>query len=220
MRVLIILMFLSNLNQAQSLPKGFAYLKDEVPSIEEDIRYFTDNNFIGERINGYLTPKSIMSIEATKALKEVQKSLKPMGLGLKVFDAYRPQKAVDHFVRWGLDLNDTKMKSIYYPNVEKKNLFKEGYIAKRSGHSRGSTVDLTLIELKSKQELDMGSNFDLFGKFSWFNFSKITSLQKENRELLHRIMLHNGFKFYTQEWWHFTLKNEPYPHRYFNFDID
>ena len=220
MRVLIILMFLSNLNQAQSLPKGFAYLKDEVPSIEEDIRYFTDNNFIGERINGYLTPKSIMTIEATKALKEVQKSLKPMGLGLKVFDAYRPQKAVDHFVRWGLDLNDTKMKSIYYPNVEKKNLFKEGYIAKRSGHSRGSTIDLTLIELKSKKELDMGSDFDLFGKLSWFNFSEITSVQKENRLFLHNIMLQNDFKFYAQEWWHFTLKNEPYPHKYFNFDID
>ena len=152
------------------------------------------------------------------ALVKVQKELKAFGFGLKVFDAYRPQKAVDHFVRWGKALADVKMKNEYYPTVEKRNLFKEGYIAKHSGHSRGSTVDLTLIDLKSRAELDMGSAFDFFGKRSWVKYADISAPQRANRMLLHNIMLKHTFKSYPQEWWHFTLKNEPYK-RYFNFDV-
>jgi len=199
--------------------KDFLELKKEIPSIELDIRYYGSNNFIGKPIDGYLAPKAILTKEATLALKKVQKELKTFSLGLKIFDAYRPQKAVDHFVRWGKDLADIKMKEAFYPNVKKKNLFKEGYIAKYSGHSRGSTVDLTIIDLNSKTELDMGSSFDLFGKLSWIAYKNITAQQRANRMLLHIIMLKYGFKSYAQEWWHFTLKNEPYK-EYFNFNIE
>jgi len=212
--ILIILTMLLTL-QAKELPKGFGYIKD----IELDIRYYSSNNFIGQPIDGYFAPKAVLSNQALIALIKVQNSLKPFGLGLKVFDAYRPQKAVDHFVQWGLDLNDTLMQNEYYPTVEKKNLFKEGYIAKKSGHSRGSTVDLTIIDLETKQELDMGSPFDFFGKASWVVYKDITSQQRVNRMLLHTIMVQYGFNAYDQEWWHFTLKNEPYPRKYFNFNV-
>lgn len=204
--------------KAQAFPHGFIEVKEEIPSIELDIRYLGVENFMGTSVDGYFDAKAILSFKATMALKGVQRELKAFGLGLKVFDAYRPQKAVDHFVRWGRDLDDIKMKSVYYPEVQKKNLFKEGYIAKHSGHSRGSTIDLTLIDLESKVELDMGSSFDLFGKRSWVKYEKIGASQRAHRMLLHTLMLKHGFKAYTQEWWHFTLKNEPYKN-YFNFDV-
>lgn len=199
--------------------KDFLELKKEIPSIELDIKYYGSDNFIGKPIDGYLAPKAILTKEATLALKKVQKELKTFSLGLKIFDAYRPQKAVDHFVRWGKDLSDIKMKKAFYPNVEKKNLFKEGYIAKHSGHSRGSTVDLTIIDAESKIELDMGSSFDFFGTNSWVHYKNITAEQRANRMLLHMIMLKYGFKSYAQEWWHFTLKNEPYS-KYFDFNVE
>ena len=205
--------------EAKEIPKGFVYIKDKIPSVELDCRYYGSNNFVGERIDGYLSPRAILSREAVGALVKVQEELKAFGLGLKIFDAYRPQKAVDHFVRWGRDLSDVKMKSEYYPTVQKRNLFKEGYIAKHSGHSRGSTVDLTIIDLESRVELDMGSGFDFFGKSSWVTYSNILATQRANRMLLHNIMLKHGFKSYKQEWWHFTLRDEPYS-RYFNFDVE
>ena len=201
------------------IPKTFSYIEDKIPTIELEIRYHGENNFIGTAIDGYLAPKAILTIEATLALSQVQEELKSFNLGLKVFDAYRPQKAVDHFVRWGRDLDDIKMKAIYYPTVEKKNLFRDGYIAKKSGHSRGSTVDLTIIDLKSKKELDMGSSFDFFGVVSHVNYEKISTQQRANRMLLNQVMLKHGFKAYAEEWWHFTLKNEPYKKTYFNFDV-
>ena len=198
---------------------NFLELKKEIPSIELDIKYYGSDNFIGKPITGYLAPKAILTKQATLALKKVQTELKTFSLGLKIFDAYRPQKAVDHFVRWGKDLTDIKMKDSFYPNVEKKNLFKEGYIAEHSGHSRGSTVDLTIIDLESKTELDMGSSFDFFGTASWVYYKHITPQQRANRMLLHTIMLKHGFKSYAQEWWHFTLKNEPYK-EYFDFNVE
>jgi len=204
--------------QANEIPKGFAYVEENIPSVELDIKYFSAHNFIGKPIDGYFSGHAILTTEATKALKKVQLELETFGLGLKIFDAYRPQKAVDHFVRWGKDLSDRKMKFEFYPSVEKKNLFKEGYIAKHSGHSRGSTVDLTIIDLESKIELDMGSSFDLFGRSSWISYKGIGVVQRVNRMLLHNIMLKHNFKSYPQEWWHFTLKNEPYK-KYFDFDI-
>ena len=204
--------------EAKEIPKGFVYIKDKIPSVELDCRYYGSNNFIGERIDGYLSPRAILSKEAVGALLKVQEELKSFGLGLKVFDAYRPQKAVDHFVRWGRDLVDVKMKSEYYPTVEKRNLFKEGYIAKHSSHSRGSTVDLTIIDLQSRVELDMGSAFDFFGERSWVEYSNILATHRANRMLLHNIMLKYNFKSYAQEWWHFTLKDEPYK-SYFDFDV-
>jgi D-alanyl-D-alanine dipeptidase len=217
-KIVLILGVLFMNSEAQELPKGFVWLKKEIATIEEDIKYYGSNNFIGMPIRGYLAPKAILSIEATNALKKVQNELKLFGLGLKVFDAYRPQKAVDHFVHWGKDLEDTKMKLEFYPKVEKKNLFKEGYIATHSGHSRGSTIDLTIIDLRTKNELDMGSNFDLFGQCSWVKYSNISTQQRANRMLLHNMMLKHNFKSYPQEWWHFTLQNEPYK-KYFDFDV-
>jgi len=204
--------------EAKEIPKGFVYIKEKMPTVELDCRYYGSNNFVGERIDGYLSSQAILSREAVGALLKVQEELKAFGLGLKIFDAYRPQKAVDHFVRWGRDVHDVRMKSAYYPTVHKRNLFKEGYIAKHSSHSRGSTVDLTIIDLKSRVELDMGSSFDFFGEHSWVNYSNLLPTHRANRMLLHNIMLKYNFKSYAQEWWHFTLKNEPYT-RYFDFDI-
>ena len=201
------------------IPKSFSYVKDKIPTIELELRYASTNNFVGEVIEGYLAPRAILTTKATHALAKVQKELEGFGLGLKIFDGYRPQRAVDHFVRWGRDLTDKKMKQEYYPNVEKRNLFKEGYIAKRSGHSRGSTVDLTIIDLETKEELDMGSSFDFFGKESWVHYSKITPQQRANRMLLNQVMTKYGFRAYAQEWWHFTLEDEPYKDRYFNFEV-
>lgn len=216
---ILVLGFLLIMLKAKDLPKGFVSVKDKIPNIELELRYFTTNNFLGKRVDGYTSNRAILTIGATEALVRVQKDLNRFGLGLKIFDAYRPQKAVDDFVRWGKDLNDTLKKDEYYPTVDKKNLFKEGYIAEKSGHSRGSTVDLTIIDLKSKKELDMGSDFDFFGKKSWVNYRDITYQQRANRMLLNSVMLRNGFKSYKQEWWHFVLKSEFYVDYYFNFNI-
>ncbi|MCK4441718.1 MAG: M15 family metallopeptidase [Sulfurovaceae bacterium] len=213
----IVLMF--NILQAKDLPKGFVSVTDIIPNIELELRYYSNNNFMGRRVKGYNQNRAILTIEATKALAKVQKELNQFGLGLKIFDSYRPQKAVDDFVAWGRDLNDTLMKKKYYPTEDKKNLFRDGYIAKKSGHSRGSTIDLTIIDLDSKNELDMGSSFDFFGKVSWVKYSKIKANQRANRMLLHEVMMKYGFRPYTQEWWHFTLEKEPYPDKYFDFNI-
>ena len=215
---ILILITLFTFSEA-NLPKSFLYIDKEIPNILLDIRYHSSDNFVGEVIDGYLAPRAILTKKAISRLAQIQKELESFSLGLKVFDAYRPQKAVDHFVRWGRDLSDVKMKSIYYPNVQKKNLFKKGYIAKRSGHSRGSTIDLTIIDLNTKKELDMGSSFDYFGKLSWVKAENITYEQRANRMLLNIVMLKYGFKSYAEEWWHFTLKNEPYKKTYFNFDV-
>jgi D-alanyl-D-alanine dipeptidase len=218
-RAILFFIFITSLMEAKKLHKNFVYIQDEIPNIQLDIRYYAEDNFIGSRIDGYLSPKAILTEQATKALKKVQDELNSFGLGLKVFDAYRPQKAVNHFVKWGVDLDATKMKESYYPTVDKKNLFRLGYIAKKSGHSRGSTVDLTIIELSSKTEIDMGSSFDFFGKESWVKYLDLKPQQRANRALLNSIMIRYGFKSYKQEWWHFTLKNEPYGYDYFDFDV-
>ncbi len=206
-------------NISPSLPDGFVYIEQMIPDITTEIRYYTGHNFVGERINGYLKPRCILTRDATDQLKKVQIELRKSGLGLKIFDAYRPQKAVDHFVLWAKDHNDIKMKTEFYPNVKKENLFKEGYIASKSSHSRGSTVDLTIISLKTHKALDMGSNYDFFGPASWLNYPDITPLQRSNRNLLRSLMTKYGFNPYPQEWWHFTLKNEPFPDTYFDFPV-
>jgi zinc D-Ala-D-Ala dipeptidase len=204
------------------LPNGFVYLEHIIPSVEMDIRYFTTDNFVGQRIDGYLAPKCILTAQAAEALKQVQADLDPFGLGLKVFDCYRPQRAVDQFIRWAHDLADIKMKNVFYPDVGKENLFKEGYIAGPSSHSRGSTVDLTIVsqsENGTEGELEMGSHFDLFSPRSWPMSAEITSSQRAHRMLLRLLMMKHGFVPYPQEWWHFTLKQEPYPNTYFNFPV-
>jgi len=204
-----------------SLPKGFVYVRDIVPNLVLDLRYFGNNNFIGEKIDGYRADVCIIHGDAAKALAGVQAELKPFGLGLKIFDAYRPQSAVDHFVRWAKDLSDIRMKAEFYPDVDKKDLFKEGYIASKSGHSRGSTIDLTIISLSGNhQELDMGSGFDFFGPISWPLSPLVTPEQRANRMLLQTLMVKHGFKPYKKEWWHFTLEQEPFADTYFDFFVE
>ncbi|MFY0629232.1 MAG: M15 family metallopeptidase [Flavobacteriaceae bacterium] len=201
------------------IPDGFSYLSDIDTTIQSELRYITHNNFIGKPIDGYQKNTVIMTTPAANALKEVQSKLVKFGLSLKIYDAYRPQQAVDHFVRWAKVLSDTKMKQQYYPNVAKKDLFKLDYIAAKSGHTRGSTVDLTIIDIKTGKELDMGSSFDFFGTPSHPFYPELTKEQRSNRFLLRNLMLEAGFKPYSKEWWHFTLKNEPYPATYFNFPV-
>lgn len=205
--------------QSQTLPKGFSYVNAIEPTIQKELRYCTNNNFIGTSINGYEESKLITTTQTAKALKKVQNELLKKGFSLKIFDAYRPQTAVNHFVKWARVINDTLMKQQYYPNVNKRNLFKEGYIASKSGHSRGSTVDLTIIDLKTNKELDMGSPYDFFGTPSHITYQNITKQQKENRQLLQNTMLKHGFRPYPNEWWHFTLRNEPFPKTYFDFPV-
>ena len=205
-----------------ALPDGFVYVDAVIPDIRLELRYYTTDNFVGERIDGYLQPRCILTRKAAEALKKVQADLKPFGLGLKVYDAYRPQRAVDHFVRWAKDPNDTRMKSKYYPDVPKENLFKEKYIMEKSSHSRGSTVDLTIVALDAKEEgkeLDMGSGFDFFSPKSWPTDSSMSASRRAHRLLLQTLMTKHGFKPYPEEWWHFTLKDEPFPETYFDFPV-
>ena len=206
-------------SQQNSLPKGFVYLSDVDSSIKSELRYISNNNFIGKPIDGYQKNIIIISTPTANSLKKIQKKLTEFNLSLKIFDAYRPQKAVDHFVRWAKNLNDTLMKREYYPKVPKKMLFDYGYIAYKSGHTRGSTVDLTIIDLKTGKELDMGSPYNFFGTKSHPQHKKLSKKQRSNRLLLRNLMLTNGFKPYENEWWHFTLNKEPFPNTYFNFPI-
>jgi len=208
--------------QVSFLPPGFVYVDQVIPGIKLNLRYYTEHNFVGERIDGYLQPRCILSAPAAQALKAVQDDLQAFGLGLKIFDAYRPQRAVDHFVRWAKDLQDTKMQAEFYPDVQKENLFKEQYIAEKSSHSRGSTVDLTITPLdaaSSDPGLDMGSRFDFFGPKSWPTSMKVSPSARSHRMLLHVLMIKHGFKPYPQEWWHFTLSEEPFPETYFDFSV-
>jgi D-alanyl-D-alanine dipeptidase len=208
---------------AGSLPESFVYVEEAIPHVKIDLRYCTDNNFLGRKVDGYVRPKCVLTKQAAEALKKVQTELNRFGLGLKIYDAYRPQQGVDDFVRWGKDLNDTKMKKDFYPNARKEDLFKEGYIAERSGHSRGSTVDLTIISIDEESfgnDLDMGSCFDFFGPESWPESPAMSANQRANRLLLRALMEKHGFESYSKEWWHFTLKNEPFPNTYFNFSVE
>lgn len=198
---------------------GFVNIADEIPDVTLEIRYYSLFNFIGERIRGYEEPLALLSREACAALKKADADFRGQGYGLKIYDAYRPQSAVDHFVQWAEDLGDTRMKASFYPDVDKKDLFAKGYIAARSGHSRGSTVDLTLIDLKTGEDVDMGGSFDWFGELSHPSFRKITDEQYRNRMFLRDGMMKHGFVPIEEEWWHFTLKDEPYPDTYFTFPV-
>ncbi len=200
--------------------KDFIYLKELMPNLRSDLRYFGSNNFVGSPIDGYNQAKCLLTKEAAYALKKVQDELERLGFGLLIYDAYRPQQAVDHFIRWVKDEKDDKMKVQFYPNINKKELFSLGYISVKSGHSRGSTVDLTIVSLKTKQILNMGSPYDLFDEISGIETTKISKNQKSLRALLKRRMEKHGFKSYEKEWWHFTLDKEPYPDTYFNFPVE
>ena len=197
----------------------FVTLTDVVPDAILEIRYFGTYNLVGARIDGYLEPTALLTREAADSLQAVSKDVMAMGYRLKIYDAYRPQKAVDHFVRWAANVNDTLMKPYFYPALDKSVLFAQGYIAKKSGHTRGSTVDLTLFDMKTEKEVDMGGTFDWFGPESHPDFRGITPAQFANRMILRRAMMRHGFKPISSEWWHFTLKKEPFPHTYFTFPV-
>ena len=201
-------------NEAEpSKHSAFTNINHSIPSLKFEMRYTTTDNFIGRPIDGYQEPICYLTDETAIALVKVQQSLQKEGLGLLVFDCYRPQRAVNHFVRWAKEIYDTKMKSTYYPNVDKKDLFRDGYIAAKSGHSRGSTVDLTIVGF------DMGTPFDFFDPRSHTNAKTVTKKQHNNRMLLKKVMEENGFKNYAEEWWHYTLKEEPFKEHYFDFII-
>ena len=205
--------------QSQNLPEGFSYINDVSPTIQSELRYCYNNNFMGVPVNGYEENTLIATTATAKALKKVQDELALKKLGLKIYDAYRPQTAVNHFVKWARVMSDTIMKKQYYPEVNKHHLFKKGYISSKSGHSRGSTVDLTIINLETGEELDMGSPYDFFGVSSHITYENLSDHQKENRQLLQTVMKKHGFRPYSKEWWHFTLRGEPFPKTFFDFPV-
>ena len=219
MRVLI-LIFTSVffLHNSHNLPDGFIYLKDIDNEIIVDLKYYSKSNFTGKFVDGYYSNNAILTVDAANALVNAQKDFKKIGFSLIVFDAYRPQSAVDFFVEWSKDTNDTINKNIYYPDIKKADLFSLGYIAYKSGHSRGSTVDVSLINISTNEQIDMGTIYDFFGVESSTYYSNISDLQKNNRMILYNVMTNNGFKNYSKEWWHFTLENEPYE-KYYNFPV-
>lgn len=206
--------------QNKKIPENFVYAEQVIPNIEVDMRYAGTNNFIGKPVEGYQKQKAILTKPAAEALKKVQAELEAKGYSLKIFDAYRPQRAINQFKKWAADPVDTTMKAFYYPEVQKKDLFNLGYLSSRSGHSRGSTIDLTLVDKKTGKEVDMGGAYDYFGEISSHNYPHITTQQIKNRELLKSIMGKFGFRPYTKEWWHYTLRQEPFPDTYFDFVIE
>ncbi|HGJ5877462.1 MAG TPA: M15 family metallopeptidase [Arsenophonus sp.] len=205
------------------MPSDFVNVQNEIPEIKTDIRYFNGNNFIGRRINGYNEPVCLMTKLATESLKKVVHVLYPLGLTLKVYDCYRPQRAVNDFISWSQEFHNQSMKTVFYPNVEKSKLFKEGYIAKKSAHSRGSTVDLAIEPINQyspSKVINFGTPFDFFDQKSSFLCQNLSVQARTNRLLLNLLMTSAGFKGYDKEWWHFTLINEPYPNTYFDFPVN
>ena len=226
-----------------TIPENFVDIKSAIHAVTLEIRYYGDHNFLGTKVDGYQAPKCLITAPAAEALAKVQAELQEFAPSLKIYDCYRPQQAVDHFVRWAKDIQDTKTKAEFYPTVDKRNLFRDGYIAEKSGHSRGSTIDLTIVPVPVPAQekynpgqplracylpagkrfrdnsIDMGTGFDCFHELSHPGNSKMGSQQRIHRLLLKTLMDKHGFKNYDQEWWHFTLRNEPYPDTYFDFPV-
>lgn len=226
-----------------AMPDTFIHIEKVIPDALLDIRYYGEHNFLGVRVDGYHAPACILTRQAAEALARVQKDLAPFGFSIKIYDCYRPQQAVDHFVRWAKDIEDVKTRQEFYPTVDKRHLFRDGYIAQRSSHSRGSTVDLTIVALPAAPEppyrsgdllkecylpagvrfadnsLDMGTGFDCFHEMSHPDNKNMAPQHRSNRLLLKTLMERHGFRNYDKEWWHFTLNNEPYPDTYFNFRV-
>lgn len=202
-----------------SLPDGFAYVDELVPGLGVDLKYCGSHNFVGEPVDGYVAPRVIATRAAGGALARVQDELALFGLGLRIYDAYRPQRAVNHFIRWAGNERDLSTQREFYPGRHKQQLFDEGYIARRSSHTRGSTFDLTIMALDDNRALDMGTEFDFFGPESWPGWEGATRTQKNNRLLLRGLMGKHGFAPQDWEWWHFTLIDEPFPDTYFDFPV-
>ncbi len=200
-------------------PDIFIDAASVAPGLLVEARYATAHNFVGQPIEGYDKPICYLTRPAATALALVVKDLEARGVTLKVYDCYRPERAVAHFVRWARNLGDQKMKAEFYPHVDKSTLFRDGYIAAHSGHSRGSTVDLTLARRDSGEPLDMGTPFDFFSPHSWPADRHVSAEAQRNRTLLAQAMARRGFRPYDKEWWHFTLRHEPYPETYFDFPV-
>ena len=208
----------NNLLNLSNDSSDFVLLSDAVPDAILEIRYYSTYNFVGKRIAGYEEPIALLTKEAATKLKEVSDEMIEKGYRLKIYDAYRPQKAVNNFVEWAKDVNDVKMKKYFYPDLDKEVLFPQMYIMEYSGHTRGSTVDLTLFDMNTEKEVDMGGTFDYFGEESHPDYKGITDEQYNNRMILREAMMSHGFKPLETEWWHFTLEDEPFKDTYFTFD--
>ncbi|MGO3708034.1 MAG: M15 family metallopeptidase [Mesonia hippocampi] len=217
--IILFFCFFSFLKVFAQAPKGFINLDKQIPGLAIELKYATQDNFTGKIVHGYEDPLAFLSIPAASALAKVQAYVKKQGYELLIYDAYRPQQAVDYFVAWAKVKSDTIAKAEFYPAIDKSKLFKKGYIASKSGHSRGSTVDLTLINANTKQPLDMGGAYDYFGEISHHNTTSITKAQKNNRQILKQAMAKFGFRAYAKEWWHYSLIRESFPATYFNFSI-
>ncbi len=235
----IILLAATSCQKASDGREEFVYVSDVVPDAILEIRYYSTYNFIGARIDGYLAPTALLTRQAADSLRAVSDDVQRLGYRLKIYDAYRPQRAVDHFMRWRDDPTDTVMKRYFYPMYDKPYLFENEYICPQSGHTRGSTVDLTLFDMNTEKEVDMGGTFDWFGEESHPDYcgnvdstlypeigkytgdgTGITEQQYRNRMILRDAMLRHGFKPFETEWWHFTLRDEPFPDTYFDFPIE
>ena len=244
MKKLVLIFFLTLSIQlfSQEIPDGFVEIREVIPDVILDLRYFTNHNFLGVAVDGYNAEKCYITKAAADSLSKIQNELRKFSLSLKIYDAYRPQRAVDHFVRWANNLSDTLTKKEFYPTVDKSRLFIDGYIAEKSGHSRGSTVDLTIVPIPlpyqpdfdvenqcecfestekrfNDNSIDMGSGFDCFHPLSHTENKELTAQQRANRLLLKSLMDKYGFRNLAEEWWHFTLRNEPFPKTYFDFEI-
>lgn len=245
MKKIIFIFFLTLSVQlfSQNIPEGFVEIREVIPDIILDLRYLTNHNFLGVSVEGYKSEKCFITKKAADSLAKVQAELKRFGLSLKIYDAYRPQRAVNHFVRWAKDLSDTLTKKEFYPTIDKSRLFEDGYIAEKSGHSRGSTIDLTIVPIPlpyqpafdvndqcecfesidkrfKDNSIDMGTGYDCFNVHSHTENPDLTPQQRANRLLLKSLMDKYGFKNLPEEWWHFTLRNEPFPTTYFDFEIE
>ena len=197
----------------------FVSVGEYIPDVLLDVRYYSTYNFVGARIDGYESPIVLLTRQAADALRLVNADMLSQGYRLVLYDGYRPQRAVDHFARWAEDLSADAMKPVFYPDVDKADLFEQGFIARRSGHSRGSTIDLTLLDAATGQLVDMGGPFDFFGELSHPDYAGVTPAQQANRMRLREAMLKHGFKPLSTEWWHFTLRDEPFPVTYFDFPV-
>jgi len=213
------LLLATSLAFGQERPRSFVDAANVVPGLLVEMRYAGSHNFVGVPIDGYDKPLCLLTQPAGGALAEVARDLEPRGLVLKVFDCYRPARAVAHFVRWARNIADVARKPEFYPEIDKRNLFRDGYIASRSGHSRGSTVDLTLAHRVDGKELDMGTPFDFFSPRSWPSDKQVSAAAQTNRALLAQAMRRRGFVTHRKEWWHFTLRHEPFPDRIFDFPV-
>lgn len=205
--------------KARELPEGFVYLDELIEDCIIDAKYAGTDNFMGRPADGYEQPLVVASREVAEGCVKAADILRKQGYLLKVYDAYRPQRAVDDFCRWGEDIEDQRRKPVQYPKIEKHRMFDDGYIARKSTHTRGCSVDLTIVDMNTHQELDMGSIFDYMDPRSWPDSPEVTEEQRKNRYILRDAMIASGFAPFEYEWWHFAVFPEPYPDTYFDFPI-